>query len=72
MTQVKEKTITVESFFGEKEMTKEQFKKRWRSWFVDFGNLCYDLNDWHKYETLEKWVDEMATASFQRALNKEE
>ena len=47
-----EKTIKVESYFGEKQITKKDFAKRWFGWAVDFGNICYDSDDWRKYETI--------------------
>ena len=66
-----EKTIKIESYFGEKDFTKEEFVKRWTSWSVDFGNLCTDSEDWEQYKKLQTLTKQMAEKSFDRELKKE-
>jgi len=67
-----EKTIKVESYFGEKEINKKEFEKRWFGWAVQFGNLCYESEDWRKYETVLEWAKELSKKSFDRSLEREE
>ena len=67
-----EKTIKVESYFGEKQITKKDFAKRWFGWAVDFDSICYDSDDWRKYETILEWAKELSEKSFDRHLKEEE
>jgi len=64
-------TIKIQSYFGEKDFTKEQFVKRWTDWSVDFGTLCSGTEDWDKYTQLRTWSKELAERSFDRASEKE-
>ena len=68
----KAETITVDGFFGEKEVTKDEFIKAWlKTGSVDQMWRISNYSDEHKaqIEQIKKWVSEMAKESFEESLN---
>ena len=58
---MKEKTKTVDNpGFGDKQMNKEKFVKRWTTWATDFLNLA----DIHEYLKFKERVQELAEKKF--------
>ena len=58
---MKEKTKTVDNpGFGDKQMNKEKFVKRWTTWAKDFLSLA----DIHEYLKFKERVQELAEKKF--------
>jgi len=70
----KAETITVDGFFGEKKVTKDEFIEQW----LQTGGVnqlwgISNYSDEHKaqIEQIKKWVSEMAKESFEESLNED-
>ena len=61
--------LKTQGTFGEIELSKEEFIKRWHSWSIDFGSLCSTGEDWKKYTALLATTKELAGKSFDAALS---
>ena len=63
MGDMKEITKTVDNpGFGDKQMNKEQFVKRWRTWAKDFLMLA----DIHEYAKFQERVKKLAEEQFDK------
>ena len=60
--------LKVETHFGEKELTREEYVKRWIEHTYDLGHLCDKREDFTWYGDLQTRVKEMAGAQFDRNL----
>ena len=65
-TNEKDKTITVNGFFGEKEVTEDEFVEQWlqtggvnQRW-----KISTSAEDLKQIKQIKKWVSEMARKSF--------
>ena len=67
----KAETITVDGFFGEKEVTKDEFIEQWlqTGGVNQLWGISRSDKDMIKIQKMRKWVLEMAKESFEESLN---
>jgi hypothetical protein len=65
-TNEKDKTITVNGFFGEKEVTEDEFVEQWlqTGGANQLWKISTSAEDMKQIEQIKKWVSEMARKSF--------
>ena len=65
-TNEKDKTITVNGFFGEKEVTEDEFVEQWlqTGGVNQLWKISTSAEDLKQIEQIKKWVSEMARKSF--------
>ncbi|HAT65959.1 MAG TPA: hypothetical protein DCS66_15410 [Flavobacteriaceae bacterium] len=66
----KAETITVKGFFGEKEVTKDEFIDQWlqTGGVNQLWGISHSDKDMIKIQKMRKWVLEMAKESFEESL----
>ena len=71
LTEEKPRTITVNGYFGEKEVTKEEFAQEWIDHIRQLKRISYSL-DWMDYVTsVEKKTELECDAEFDRMWEKQ-
>ena len=65
-TNEKDKTITVNGFFGEKDVTMDEFVEQWlqTGGVNQLWKISTSAEDMKQIEQIKKWVSEMARKSF--------
>jgi hypothetical protein len=65
-TNEKDKTITVNGFFGEKEVTEDEFVEQWlqTGGVNQLWKISTSAEDLKQIKQIKKWVSEMARKSF--------
>lgn len=53
-------TKIVEGTFGPKQVTRDEFVRRWENSVVEVGHLCQTTEDYQTYEAIRSQVREMA------------
>ena len=70
MEQLKEKTIKLDSYFGEKEFTLKKFKQRWSSPVNEIWAFLIDHGSVEEMNFGKKLAEEIFPAVTQKAFNK--
>jgi hypothetical protein len=60
-----QRTITVDSYFGEKEVTKKDFTNRWLEHVQELSSLTVTSEDYETYKTIKDDLLEMVGRRFE-------
>ena len=70
MEQLKEKTIKLDSYFGEKDFTLKEFKKRWAGPTNEIRAFLIDHGDKEERDFGQKLAEELFPRVAEKAFNK--